>query len=242
MASTASEGPAVSGASAVPGSASTAAARDSLDALIAAAERMVSPGRRRILGITGAPGAGKSTLSEALVAALAPQAVLVSMDGFHLCNTELRRLGRFERKGAIDTFDAAGYLHLLKRLQSREEDVVYAPRFDRALEESIGSAIPVPAEVPLIVTEGNYLLADGPSWSQIRSLLDECWYVEPGEERRLNRLMARHVEFGRSPGEAYERSHGPDGRNAELIRSTKPRATRVVEVPELPGLPLPEKP
>jgi pantothenate kinase len=202
---------------------------------------MVTPAGRRILGITGAPGSGKSTLADALVAALAPQAVLVSMDGFHLCNVELRRLGRLERKGAIDTFDAAGYLHLLRRLHSREDAVVYAPRFDRALEESIGSAIPVPADVPLIVTEGNYLLADGPSWSQIRSLLDECWYVEPGEERRLSRLIARHVEFGRSPREAYERSHGSDGRNAELIRSTKPRATRVVEVPELPGVPPPER-
>jgi pantothenate kinase len=105
------------------------------------------------------------------------------------------------------------------------------------LEESIGSAIPVPAEIPLVVTEGNYLLADGPSWGQIRDLLDECWYVEPGEERRLSRLVARHVEFGRSPREAYERSHGADGRNAELISSTKPRATRVVEVPELPAPP-----
>ena len=80
-----------------------------LDDLVAAAARLIDPARRRILGITGAPGAGKSTVAEALVTALAPDAVLVGMDGFHLRDDELRRLGRHERKGAPDTFDAAGY-------------------------------------------------------------------------------------------------------------------------------------
>jgi pantothenate kinase len=210
-------------------------AAGALSDLIAAARQLITPGRRRFLGLTGAPGAGKSTLAEALEAALAPDVVLVSMDGFHLANAELVRLGRLERKGAIDTFDGAGYVNLLRRLHGREDEVVYAPRFDRSMEESIGSAIPVPADIPLIITEGNYLLMEGPVWGQVRGLLDECWYVEPNEEQRLSRLVARHVEFGRSLDEAHQRSrYGTDGRNAEMVMSSKVNATRVVQVPELP--------
>jgi pantothenate kinase len=203
--------------------------RVSVDDLVAAARGLVSPGERRFLGITGAPGAGKSTVAELVVAGLGEDAVLVSMDGFHLSNTELRRLGRLERKGASDTFDAAGYVNLLERLHARTDAVVYAPWFDRSLEESIGSAIPVPADVPLIVTEGNYLLADGPEWGRISPLLDECWYVEPGDDVRLQRLVARHQRFGRSLEEARDRSYGSDGRNAELIAATRSKATRIIE-------------
>lgn len=200
----------------------------STEELVALARSLVTPGRRAFLGITGAPGAGKSTLAEMVVAALGDDAVLVSMDGFHLRDDELTRLGRRERKGAIDTFDVAGYVHLLRRLRDRTDAVVYAPVFDRGLEESIGSAFGVPAEVPLVVTEGNYLLADDDDWAQVLPLLDQCWFLEPGEDVRLDRLVARHQRFGRSAEEAWERSTGSDGRNAELIASTRSRATLVV--------------
>jgi pantothenate kinase len=200
----------------------------STEQLVALARSLVTPGRRSFLGITGAPGAGKSTLAEAVVAALGDDAVLVGMDGFHLRDDELTRLGRRERKGAIDTFDVAGYLHLLRRLRDRTDAVVYAPVFDRGLEESIGSAFGVPADVPLVVTEGNYLLADDGDWAQVRPLLDQCWFLEPGEDVRLERLVARHQRFGRSLEEAWERSTGSDGRNAELVASTRSRATLVV--------------
>lgn len=203
---------------------------DQLPDLIGAARALVVPGERRFLGVTGAPGAGKTTLAVALVAALAPDAVLVEMDGFHLSNDELARLGRPERKGAIDTFDAAGYLHLLRRLHAREDRIVYAPRFNRTLEESIGSAVPIPTATPLIITEGNYLLAEGPDWGSVRGLLDECWYVEPGEDLRLSWLVARHMTFGRSVEEAQQRSYGPDHRNADLIASTRYRASRIVQL------------
>jgi pantothenate kinase len=207
--------------------------RDSLDMLIAAARALIVPGERHFLGITGAPGSGKSTLADRVTAALAPDAVLVGMDGFHLANSELHRLDRHPRKGAPDTFDAAGYVNLLRRLHARDERVVYAPRFDRELEESIGSAVPVPAEVPLIITEGNYLLLEDGEWSAVQGLLDECWYVDPGEELRLQRLIDRHMRFGRSPEEAYERSHGSDGSNAALIGASKTRASRIVQVETL---------
>lgn len=192
-----------------------------------------SPGRRVIVGLTGAPGSGKSTLGQVLTARLGGDAVLVGMDGFHLAQEELARLGRTERKGAPDTFDAPGYVNLLRRLRSRNEPIVYAPRFDRDLEEPIAGAVPVRRDLPFVITEGNYLLLDAPEWSQVPELLDECWFVDPGEQLRLARLVARHLRHGRSLAQARERSYGSDQRNAELIGLGRSRASRVVQVPAL---------
>ncbi|MCL2728520.1 MAG: nucleoside/nucleotide kinase family protein [Actinomycetia bacterium] len=202
-----------------------------IEELIAAARALIVPGRRRILGVTGAPGSGKSTLGEILVSALGDQAVLVGLDGFHLATAELDRLGRKPRKGAADTFDAAGYVNLLRRLRAREEETVYASFFDRSLEESLACAVPVHRETPLVITEGNYLLVEEGPWGQVRGLLDACWFLEPGEDVRFDRLIARHMAYGRSADEAYERSHGSDQRNADLIGSTRHRADRIVRVP-----------
>lgn len=201
-----------------------------LQQLVADAAALAEPGRRVILGIAGAPGAGKSTVAEALVAALGGSAVLVGLDGFHLANSELIRLDRLPRKGSPDTFDSAGYVSLLRRLRAQDEPIVYAPRFDRDLEESIGSAVPVPADVPLVVTEGNYLLVDDEHWGPVRTLLDACWYVDPDDRIRLDRLVARHIRYGRSPAEARERSFGSDQHNAELIQATRSRADRVIRL------------
>lgn len=200
------------------------------DDLLARARDLIVPGERRILGIAGAPGSGKSTLAEALAAELGDQAVLVGMDGFHLDDPILHGLGRHARKGAPDTFDAPGYVALLRRLHDRSEPLVYAPRFDRSLESSIGSAVPVPADVPLVLTEGNYLLLDTPEWAPVRELLSESWFVDPGEELRVERLIARHRRYGRSAEEATERSLGSDGRNADLVRDSRRYASLVVSV------------
>lgn len=203
--------------------------------LVEPAGELARPGRRTMLGITGPPGAGKSLLAEALVAELGDQARLVGMDGFHLAEAELHRLGRHDRKGAPDTFDALGFIALLRRLRSVEEDIVYAPRFDRAIEEPIGCAVPVPREVPLVITEGNYLLVQDGDWAGVRPLLDECWYVDPDERDRLRWLIARHERFGRSPEAARERSLGSDQRNAEVVAASKHRADRLVRDFLLPG-------
>ncbi|HVQ96462.1 MAG TPA: nucleoside/nucleotide kinase family protein [Mycobacteriales bacterium] len=198
------------------------------DELVRRARGLCVPGQRRILGLTGAPGAGKSWLADRLVRALAPGAVAAPMDGFHLANVELLRLGRRDRKGAADTFDAAGYVALLRRLRDPAEDVVYAPAFRREIEEPIAGAIPVPRDVPLVVTEGNYLLVDTGPWAPVRSLLDEVWFLEPDEPTRIERLIRRHVEFGKTVAAARDWALGSDERNAALIRAGRDRADLVV--------------
>ena len=194
--------------------------------------RALADGPRRLLGITGAPGAGKTVLASALVVALGPRARLVGMDGYHLSNAELARLGRLDRKGAPDTFDAEGYVALLHRLKRGESDV-RAPRFDRDAEEPVPGAVEVPADVPLVITEGNYLLLEESPWSAIRDLLDECWYVEVPEDERLARLVSRHMAYGRSAGHARDRALGSDLRNAQLVATSRARATRIVRPPAL---------
>lgn len=200
-----------------------------LDTLAARARALIVPGERRLLGITGTPGAGKSTLCDALAAALGESACVVPMDGFHLANRELERLGRRDRKGAPDTFDAGGYAALLRRLRTDVESVIYAPYFDRALEESIGSALPVLPRTPLILTEGNYLLQGGP-WQDVRAALDEVWYLDIPDDLRLERLIRRHEQFGRSRADAATWVEAVDQRNAALIEVTRVHADLVVQL------------
>jgi pantothenate kinase len=195
------------------------------------ARALAGQGDRRILGIAGAPGGGKSTLAAALVGELGPDtARLVGMDGFHLAQAELERLGRADRKGAPDTFDASGFAALLRRLRARHDAVVYAPLFRREIEEPLACAVPVPREVPLVVTEGNYLLVADGEWADVRALLDEAWFVEGDDDRRRDWLIARHIEFGKAPDFAREWVLRSDERNAELVASTRPRADLVVRV------------
>jgi pantothenate kinase len=202
---------------------------DDVDALLERARRLAGAGGRRLLGITGAPGSGKSTLARLVVEALGEDvARLAPMDGFHLAQAELIRLGRLERKGAIDTFDGAGYVALLRRLRDQTEPIVYAPEFRREIEEPIACALPIPREVRLVVTEGNYVLVPDDPWGAVRDLLDEAWYLDPGDEQRHAWLIARHVEFGRTPEAARERSLGSDERNARLVSATLPHADLVV--------------
>ncbi|MFC0544799.1 nucleoside/nucleotide kinase family protein [Kutzneria chonburiensis] len=203
------------------------------DDLVARAERLAATGRRSLLGICGAPGAGKSTLAARIVDALGDQAVLVGMDGFHYAQRELNRLGRAERKGAPDTFDAAGYVDLLERLRLHRGETVYAPEFRREIEEPIACAVPVFASVPLVVTEGNYLLLPDRPWDQVRLLLDDIWFLAPDENVRIARLIARHEAFGRSPDQARGRALGSDQANAVRVNATSGRADLVIAEEEL---------
>ncbi|MFJ1597578.1 nucleoside/nucleotide kinase family protein [Streptomyces sp. NPDC088261] len=204
--------------------------------LTARARRLAVPGQRRVLGIAGPPGVGKSTLAALLVERLGGLAVLVPMDGFHLAGAELDRLGRADRKGAPDTFDATGYAALLARLRTPEPGaVVYAPAFDRSLEEPIAGSLPVPPEIPLVVTEGNYLLHDEGPWAAVRPLLDEVWFLDLDPEVRVRRLVDRHVRFGKERGYAERWVRDSDEANARLVARGRGRADLVVGLDEGSG-------
>ncbi|GHB55535.1 nucleoside/nucleotide kinase family protein [Streptomyces cirratus] len=198
--------------------------------LEARARHLAATGGRRILGIAGAPGAGKSTLAEQLARELGPAvAVVVPMDGFHLARAELERLGRADRKGAPDTFDAAGYVALLRRLRERASDAVYAPAFDRTLEEPVAGSIRVEPAVPLVITEGNYLLLDTGVWAGVKPLLDEAWFLAPDDTDRVRRLVDRHVRHGKDEAYARRWVARSDEANARLIVAGRGRADLVIE-------------
>lgn len=179
---------------------------------------------RRLLGVVGAPGAGKSTFATTVASLVG--AVVVPMDGFHLADVELRRRGILERKGAPETFDGWGYAALLERLRRPPfaGEIVMAPGFERDLEQPLAGAIPVAPEATVIVTEGNYLLLDTPEWRAARAALDAVWFVTADEGLRLERLVARHVEFGKSPDAARAWVEQVDQPNARLVEAGAERA------------------
>lgn len=194
-------------------------------------EALLARGGRRLLGLVGAPGAGKSTLALALQRAFAEVAQVVPMDGYHLANVELARLGRAGRKGAPDTFDSAGYAALLRRLKvQRDDEIVYAPEFRREIEEPIAGAIPVQPGTRLVITEGNYLLLDHGHWADVKPLLDEAWYVAVDDGLRRERLLARHMHHGRSREAALAWIASTDEPNAVRIAASAARADRIVQV------------
>lgn len=189
-------------------------------------------GGRTMVGIVGAPGAGKSTLAALLAERLVDlAAVVVPFDGFHLANTVLERRGLQDRKGALETFDLDGYAHLLQRLRSARA-TVYAPAYDRSIEEPVAGAVAVPPSSRVVITEGNYLLADHPAARRARRALDAVWFLDLDEDTRTERLVERHIRFGKTPAEARAWAAGSDQRNAALVARTRSRADLVVQLPD----------
>jgi pantothenate kinase len=204
-----------------------------VDLLAREAVALVGNRSRAILGVAGSPGAGKSTLVDTLVARIgaakgADWVAHVPMDGFHLADAQLDRIGARGRKGAPDTFDAAGYAQLLERVKREVDDPVYVPGFDRTLEQPLAAALVVLPSARLVVTEGNYLLLDHPHWAQARRAMDAVWFVASEEAMRIERLVARHIQFGKTPHEARAWVAATDQRNSELVAGTAGRADRVI--------------
>lgn len=185
---------------------------------------------RFLLGICGAPGSGKSTIAARLVATLGEDAVAVPMDGFHIATAGLASPQQLARRGAIDTFDAGGFLALLRRVRERTEDVVYAPGFDRRIGDPIAGLLPVRRAARIVITEGNYLLSQEPQWRDIAGLLDETWFLELDQETRVSRLVARHRQFGKSAQAAEAMAHGSDETNARLVAQARDRADLLIRL------------
>lgn len=227
------------------------------EALVDRALSLIKPGSRAILGIVGAPGAGKSTLAGSIATSVnerfgerrinpggrtleaapateagriaPPTALAIPMDGFHLAHSLLEERGDVSRKGALHTFDGWGFLSLLQRIRAADH-TVYAPEYRRDIGEPVAGAIPINPAIPLIIVEGNYLLADGPGWSQVRTYLTETWFIALDEDVRLGRLIDRHGRFGRSKEAATRHALGSDQQNAVLINETAARADLIVDI------------
>lgn len=205
---------------------------DLLDRLADLVDR-VAP-RRAVLGIAGPPGAGKTTLVTRLLTAvtayerLSGRVAHVPMDGFHLTNAELESLGRRDRKGAPDTFDAIAYAGVLASVRAEPRAVVTAPSFDHGVGEPVADSLVVPLDADLVVTEGNYLLLDEGDWAGVTSLLDEVWWCALDPDARVERLIARHVETGREAADATEWVLRSDESNARVVDGGSERADVVL--------------
>ena len=201
----------------------------------AALERVISltnnVDTRVIIGLVGKPGAGKSTLSSYLLKKLPKDTTaLVPMDGYHLSNAQLALLGRRDRKGAPDTFDSYGYADLLQRIKENHNQDIYFPIFHREIEESIAAEGVIHPDTSLVLTEGNYLFLGDAGWNRVAPSLTECWFVDVDDDRRMARLVARHIKFGKSSEEAHAWAHGTDQHNADLIETTKIKADVIVHL------------
>ena len=201
----------------------------SLEEVVSRAKSLMD-GERKIVGLIGKPGAWKSTLSAQLIQQLGDQAAILNMDGYHLSNLALHELGRADRKGAPDTFDALGFTEILKRVKHEVDKNIYFPVFDRAIEESIAAQGVIVPSVKLVITEGNYLLHNGDNWSGVKNLLDESWFIEVDDSLRIERLVNRHHKFGKSKVDALSWATGSDENNAKIVAQTRESADLIINL------------
>ena len=204
----------------------------SLDEVVDRAKSLMTSmsGERKIVGLIGKPGAGKSTLSAQLIEQLGDQAVILNMDGYHLSNLALRELGRADRKGAPDTFDALGFTEILRRVKHEVDQNIYFPVFDRSIEESIAAQGVITPEIKLVITEGNYLLHNEDNWGGVKNLLDESWFIEVDDKLRIERLVNRHHEFGKNKADAHTWATGSDENNAKVVARTRELADVIINL------------
>ena len=199
------------------------------DSALERASILQDSSHRFILGIVGKPGVGKSTFTDFLREHLSQDLLaILPMDGFHMSNEELLELGRRDRKGAPDTFDVRNFTQTLAAIKVSDGADIKFPVFKREIEASIPDAGLIPAQAKLVIVEGNYLLHDQSGWEQVGSFLDEAWYLHVDDELRMQRLIARHIAFGKSPEDAKDWSEGTDEANARVIDKSESKADFVV--------------
>jgi pantothenate kinase len=186
------------------------------------AERAASGSARTILAMAGPPGSGKSTLADRLVGLLndrAPRlAEVLPMDGYHYDDLYLVPAGLRPRKGAPQTFDVGGLYHTLRRLRARDEAEVAVPVFDRSIEIARAGARLIPASVPVIVVEGNWLLLDQSPWDRLRPMFDITVRVDVPEPELRSRLRGRWEGFGLTEAEIIAKLEENDLPNGRLVR------------------------
>jgi pantothenate kinase len=173
---------------------------------------------RVLVAIAGPPASGKTTLAEELARRLNAQkcqTVVVPQDGFHLDNQVLEERGQLNRKGAPQTFDGAGFVHMVRRLKERVD--VAVPTFDRTRDISIAGARIVPASAEVIIVEGNYLLYDEAPWFNLAPLWTLSVRLDVPIEELRARLIQRWLGHGLSRTAATRRATSNDVPNAQSV-------------------------
>lgn len=193
---------------------------ETLDELARLVRARASRDQRLIVAIAGPPGAGKSTLAEALLEALNRDvpgtAGLVPMDGYHFDNAVIEPLGLLARKGSPETFDAAGLISALRRIRSGGEDVA-VPVFDRSADLSRAGARIIARDQRVVLVEGNYLLLDSPPWDELAPLFDLTIFVEVNEAELERRRLQRWRQHGWKPERARRHVEHNDMPNGRLV-------------------------
>ena len=192
--------------------------QEMLDDLTDRVDALPITGHRLLIAIAGPPAAGKSTLAAAIVASLnrdAQRACLVPMDGFHLDNRILMERGLLARKGAPETFDAAGFVQMVRRLITADEVIV--PVFDRENDIAVAGAQCVDIDTKIAVVEGNYLLLNEPPWAELAPLWNLSIYLDVPKAEIEKRSIQRWLDYGMAPKDAEARARSNDMRNADRV-------------------------
>lgn len=174
--------------------------------------------KRLIVAIAGAPGSGKSTLASEVARRLVQQkcpCIVVPMDGFHLDNAILEGLNLRPRKGAPETFDVNGFVRFISAIKDGVD--VYGPIFDRLRDLSIAGAIAVPATVPVVIVEGNYLMFDADGWRNLAPLWDVTVRLDVPLPELRARLIQRWLSLNYTRAVATRRAEGNDIPNAKAV-------------------------
>lgn len=223
-----------------------AAAYDALAARAAGLALEAGPGGRAVVGVAGAPGAGKSTLARAVAdrtrALLrdADACVVLPMDGFHLTRAQLAAMDDPEaakaRRGAPFTFDAPAFVAAV-RAAAVPGAALSLPSFDHGVGDPVDGGVAVAAGAKVVLVEGNYVLLATPPWSALANdgIFTESWFVEiPNIDVAMARVFARQTRDGVPPGASMARIRANDRPNAELVAECVGRADIIVrgDLPE----------